>query len=120
MKIIKKQLLIIFCIVTCMFVLSSCGKNEEEKIPFSYNENELVSCVKNNTETVGNMSEDELDELIAQYDNATDDVSVTLKKGLEEWKRAVKESGKFIKMRENIRNTRGRRERTVRYRQHGI
>lgn len=93
MKKNKKLLLLLICVLSSIFVLTACG-DKKEKASFEYDEDTLVSCVSDNTTTVGGLSEEELDKMIKQYEGKEE--SAVLKAGLEQWKTAVEDAGGYV------------------------
>ena len=94
MKKIRKLLLFV-CVLTCIFALTACGKSEDKKASFDFKESDLVSCLTTNTETAAGWEAKNLDEAIDSYDEK-DETEAKLKEGLEQFKAAKEEAGKFV------------------------
>lgn len=93
MKKIRK-ILVFMCVLTCAFALSACGKSEDKKVSFEYDESDLVSAVTSNTETVADWEDSTIEEAMESYDDSVESEK-TLKDGLEQFKNARSESGDF-------------------------
>ena len=96
MKKIKK-ILLLMCVLTCVFAITSCGKSEKDnkKLSFEYTDEELVSCLTTNTETVAEWDKASIKSAIDSYDmnNTTE---AALAKGLQQFLDARDESGSFV------------------------
>lgn len=90
-----KKILLIMCVLTCVFAITSCGKSEEKKLSFEYSDDEFVTVLTTNTETVAEWDNNAIKDAIDGYDENVDTEAV-LAKGLEQFLEARKEAGKFV------------------------
>ncbi len=95
MKKIKK-LLLISCVLTCLFALTSCSDSKKEKITYQYSESDLLTSISQDIEQIQTRDDEKIDEDIEScigYDSAK-----VLKTALESWKRTKKESGNIVEI----------------------
>jgi len=91
-----KKLIILMCVVSCLFSLCSCGsKKEEDEFPdVDYNISELVYAVQSNVKTVSGWTKEELEYQIKYFDDETDE-NAAAKDNLEKFLAIKDEVGKF-------------------------
>lgn len=89
-----KRYLLLFSVLACVLALTACGKkSDKDKTSFTYDEKELVECLTSNTETVAGWSNDAINAAIDKYGDSKDNKA--MKDGLEQYKNAKKDSGKY-------------------------
>src|SRR5574344_993895 len=102
MKKVKRYLLL-FSVLACVLALTACGKKSKDVKPtFDYDGGQLGNYITANTEAMAAMSNKEINKTIEQYsDKKDDEISTTIKEGLEQFKNARSDSKDFEEFYQN-------------------
>lgn len=88
------------CVLTCVFAISSCGKNDEDennkkKLSFDYDEEMMIEGVTSTVESMAELDDEKLKELLEDY-NLADETEKMESEGVKGFMDAREESGMFI------------------------
>lgn len=90
----NKKILLLICVLTCIFALTSCG-NDKKEAPFNYDVSSLVNNITNNIESVAEWNDEIIKSAIEEYDE-DDENEAALRKGLVDFSEMKDEIGDYI------------------------